>query len=76
MNDLTKWMHTLFPGLSDGDIAAILNAYPSSSGPVNPVDPKFATDGFGPATAVNVSQLGTGQQQRAYVGISSEYLQL
>ncbi|KFY40182.1 hypothetical protein V495_05562 [Pseudogymnoascus sp. VKM F-4514 (FW-929)] len=32
--------------------------------PSNPNDPKFATTGLGPATALNVSQVATGQQQR------------
>ncbi|KFX87272.1 hypothetical protein V490_08392 [Pseudogymnoascus sp. VKM F-3557] len=62
--DLVAWLHLEFPNLSDGDITQILAAYPSSSGPVNPNDPKFATTGLGPATALNVSQVATGQQQR------------
>ncbi|OBT54867.1 hypothetical protein VE04_03758 [Pseudogymnoascus sp. 24MN13] len=62
--DLVAWLHLEFPNVSDGDVAKILAAYPSSSGPVNPNDPMFATTGLGPATALNVSQVATGQQQR------------
>ncbi|OBT45571.1 hypothetical protein VE00_03497 [Pseudogymnoascus sp. WSF 3629] len=62
--DLVAWLHLEFPNVSNDDITQILAAYPSSSGPVNPNDPTFATTGLGPATAVNVSQVATGQQQR------------
>jgi hypothetical protein len=47
------------------NITQLLAAYPGTSSPVNPSDPKYETNGFGPGTAVNVSQVGTGQQQRA-----------
>jgi len=60
-------MREYYFNLSPTNITSLLEAYPSSSGPVNTSDAKFETDGFGPATAVNVSQVGTGQQQRAYV---------
>ena len=33
--------------------------------------PRFETDGLGPPTAVDVSQVATGQQQRAYVSCPS-----
>ncbi|OBT88219.1 hypothetical protein VE02_02423 [Pseudogymnoascus sp. 03VT05] len=62
--DLVAWLHLEFPNVSNDDVTKILAAYPSSSGPVNPDDPKFATTGLGPATALNVSQVATGQQQR------------
>ncbi|OBT76453.1 hypothetical protein VF21_04020 [Pseudogymnoascus sp. 05NY08] len=62
--DLVAWLHLEFPNVSDDDVTKILAAYPSSSGPVNPDDPMFATTGLGPATALNVSQVATGQQQR------------
>ncbi|TLD28250.1 hypothetical protein PspLS_03883 [Pyricularia sp. CBS 133598] len=55
-----------FVNLSEEQVTAVLDAYPSVSGPDDPNSPRFETDGFGPATAVNVSQAGTGHQQRAY----------
>ena len=60
-------MREYYFNLSPQNISSLLDTYASSSGPVNASDPKFETDGYGPATAVNVSQVGTGQQQRAYV---------
>jgi hypothetical protein len=60
-------MKSYYFNLSDKDIRNLLDAYPSSSEPVNISDARFETDGYGPATAINVSQVGTGQQQRAYV---------
>ena len=74
LDDLTNWLQNFYPSLNDDDINDILHAYPSTSAPVNPLDPKFATPGYGPATAVNVSQIGTGQQQRAYVGAIKRFL--
>ncbi|OBT66314.1 hypothetical protein VE03_04330 [Pseudogymnoascus sp. 23342-1-I1] len=62
--DLVAWLHLEFPNISNDDVTKILAAYPSSSRPVNPNDPMFATTGLGPATAINVSQVATGQQQR------------
>ncbi|PMD30492.1 inactive carboxylesterase 4 [Hyaloscypha variabilis F] len=64
-NDLVTWIKGNFPNLSAANITQLLAAYPSSSNPVNPSDPKYETNGLGPGTAVNVSQVGTGQQQRA-----------
>lgn len=66
LDDLIGWLHIEFPNLSDANITSILEAYPSTSAPVDPADPKFATDGIHPPTAVNVSQAATGQLQRAY----------
>ena len=74
LDDLTNWLQRFYPSLNDDDINDILHAYPSTSAPVNPLDPKFATPGYGPATAVNVSQIGTGQQQRAYVGATKQFM--
>lgn len=64
---MTAWATQNFPRLSSAQIAQVLNAYPSTSAPVNPNDPKFETNGLTPPTAVNVSQAGTGHQQRANV---------
>ncbi|TLS23977.1 hypothetical protein PpBr36_08728 [Pyricularia pennisetigena] len=55
-----------FVNFSEEQVTAVLDAYPSVSGPDDPNSPRFETDGLGPATAVNVSQAGTGHQQRAY----------
>jgi hypothetical protein len=65
--DLIAWLKSQFPNLSDKNIISLLAAYPSSSNAVNASDPRYETNGYGPGTAVNVSQVGTGQQQRAYV---------
>jgi carboxylesterase type B len=62
---LENWLHDAFPTFSDVDIQAVLTAYPSSNLPVNPSDTTFETPGTGPATAINISSLATGQQQRA-----------
>ncbi|KAH8880533.1 inactive carboxylesterase 4 [Thozetella sp. PMI_491] len=64
--DLIAWLKNNFFKLSDENVTQILAAYPSTSAPVNAADPKFETNGRGPPTAVNVSQVATGQQQRAY----------
>lgn len=65
--DLKAWLKLEFPTFADSDVQKVLDAYPSSDDPVNPADLKFATDGVGNPTAVNVSQVATGQQQRANV---------
>lgn len=66
LDDLKAWMRGEYPTFSDADIQEVLNAYPSTDAPVDPNAPKYATNGLTGATAVNVSQAGTGQQQRAY----------
>ena len=68
-DDLAAWLLLEFPNLTSADVTKILAAYPGSSGPVNPDDPKFATSGLGPATALTVSQVATGQQQRGNVSL-------
>jgi len=59
------YVRGLFPMFTDSDVAQVLEVYASSTGPVNPSDPKYATSGEMGATAVNESTYGTGQQQRA-----------
>jgi carboxylesterase type B len=66
LDDLKAWLHQEFPTFADTDVQSILNAYPSTDAPVNPASPRYATNGLTGATAVNVSQVATGQQQRAY----------
>jgi hypothetical protein len=63
--DLIGWLTQEFPNLTQQNISQILEAYPSGSGNVDPSDPKIYTDGIEPPTAVNVSGVATGQQQRA-----------
>ena len=63
---LTAWLHANFAALSTSNISALLTAYPSSSAPDSASSTRFETDGRGPATAVNVSQVAAGHQQRAY----------
>lgn len=67
---LKTFLKAEFPAFSTADIQNVLNMYPSTDADDNPNALKFATNGRGPATAVNVSQLATGHQQRAYVRIS------
>jgi carboxylesterase type B len=65
LDDLKAWLHLEFPAFVKGDVQKVLDTYPSTDGPVNPTAPKFATNGLTSPTAVNVSQVATGQQQRA-----------
>ncbi len=67
LDDLIAWLHLEFPNLSDAQIQQILAAYPSPSTPVDPQTIKIETNGYGPPYAINVSQVATGQQQRANV---------
>lgn len=64
-NDLVAWLELTFPLFDNSDIAKILLYYPSTNASVNSMDPLFATTGYGPASALNQSQVATGQQQRA-----------
>jgi hypothetical protein len=66
-DDLVAWIKSNFPNLSEANITNILAAYPSSSDPVDSTAAKYETSGYGPGTAVNISQVATGQQQRCYV---------
>ena len=65
--ELKAWLKLSYPAFADAQISQILAAYPSSDNPVDPRDLRYATSGLGPATAVNVSQVATGQLQRGYV---------
>ena len=67
LSNLTTWLKDQFSTLFDDQVTRLLDAYASTDDPVNPTDLRFATSGLGPATAVNVSQIATGQQQRAFV---------
>lgn len=63
--ELITFLHQTFPLFSDDDIQKILDTYPSTHAPVNPNDPLFSTLGYTGPTAINQSNFGTGQQQRA-----------
>ncbi|KLU81987.1 inactive carboxylesterase 4 [Magnaporthiopsis poae ATCC 64411] len=63
---LRAWIKSNYVNLSEQNVTAILDAYPSVPGPDDPTSPRFETSGLGPATAVNVSQVATGHQQRAF----------
>ncbi|KAK4449570.1 alpha/beta-hydrolase [Podospora aff. communis PSN243] len=65
-NDLIAWIKSNFANLSERNITNLLAAYPSDSGPVIASTPRYETNGYGPGTAVNISQVSTGQQQRCY----------
>lgn len=66
--DLLSWLQLTFPLFTNDDIAKILHYYPSSNSSDNPA-PLFATSGDSGPTAINQSDVGTGQQQRANVCI-------
>ncbi|GAB1316190.1 Carboxylic ester hydrolase [Madurella fahalii] len=65
-DDLIAWLKENFRNLSETNITNILGIYPSDEGPVDPRSVRYETDGYGPGTAVNISQVATGQQQRCY----------
>ena len=52
----------------------MLKTYPSPDTPDDPTGAKYATTGYGFPTAVNVSSIATGHQQRAYVRIKVRLL--
>lgn len=63
--DLVNWLQLTFPLFSNNDIAKILLYYPSSNSTTNTTAGVFATTGDSGPTALNQSNVGTGQQQRA-----------
>jgi carboxylesterase type B len=63
--DLVSWLELTFPLFSNNDIAKILLYYPSSNSSDSSNAPLFATTGDSGPTAVNQSDAGSGQQQRA-----------
>lgn len=75
-DDLVTWIKGNFPNLSSANVTQLLAAYSSTSNPTNPSDPKYETNGIGPGTAVNISQVGTGQQQRANASLISSVCHL
>lgn len=68
--DLVEWLGVTFPLFTNDDIAKVLLYYPSSNSSTSRNATLFATEGDGGITALNQSSVGTGQQQRADVGLS------
>lgn len=64
-DDLIAWLKLSFPLFSNDDIAKLLYYYPSSNSSDMAGMLEYATSGNGGATALNVSQVASGQQQRA-----------
>lgn len=62
---LVAWLQQTFPLFSNDDIAKVLLYYPASNASVDMSAPEYATNGYTGETNVNVSSVGTGQQQRA-----------
>jgi len=71
-DELVDWLRLTFPLFTNNDIAKILFYYPGSNATDDPNAAKYATSGYTGATAVNVSDLATGQQQRANVWTSED----
>ena len=67
-DDLVTWLELTFPLFSNSDLAKVLLYYPSSNASTDSGSGEYATNGYTGATALNVSDVGTGQQQRANVG--------
>ncbi|KAJ4369665.1 hypothetical protein N0V83_005427 [Neocucurbitaria cava] len=61
--DLKSWLKLEFPVFTDAEVTQVLAAYPVNAS-TNP-NLKFATNGISAPTALDVSQVATGQQQRA-----------
>lgn len=62
--DLEAWLKLEFPSFSSAEIAQVLASYPFDSSIDKTL--KFATNGISAPTALDVSQIATGHQQRAY----------
>lgn len=64
-DDLVAWLRLTFPLFTTEDIAKVLMYYPSSNSSDSLTVLPYATDGDSAPTAVNQSDVATGQQQRA-----------
>lgn len=73
-DELVAWLRLTFPLFTNDDISKILLYYPGSNATDDPNAATYATLGYTGATAVNVSDLATGQQQRANVWIGTDAL--
>ncbi|KAI9815795.1 MAG: hypothetical protein M1827_002191 [Pycnora praestabilis] len=64
-DEFVTYLQNTFPLFTDDDISKVLMYYPSTNASVNPSTPDFSTLGYTGPTALNESEYGTGQQQRA-----------
>ena len=64
-DDLVAWLELTFPLFNNDDIAKVLLYYPASNASVDMNAFEYATSGYTGETHVNVSSVGSGQQQRA-----------
>ncbi|CAO2648598.1 Nn.00g078650.m01.CDS01 [Neocucurbitaria sp. VM-36] len=74
LQDFRDYISITFPNFSKADKATLEKqySYAGDTQDVNPNAPKFATSGTGTPTALNVSEFGTGQQQRVF-NVFAEY---
>jgi carboxylesterase type B len=74
LQDFRDYIDLTFPLFSRADKAALEKtySYPGDTQDVDPKAPRFATNGVSAPTALNQSELGTGQQQRVF-NVFAEY---
>ncbi|KAI8943494.1 hypothetical protein NX059_001496 [Plenodomus lindquistii] len=74
LQDFRNYISTTFPSFSGSDRSAVEKqySYAGDTHNVNPNAAKFSTSGTGTPTAVNVSEFGSGQQQRVF-NVFAEY---
>jgi carboxylesterase type B len=74
LEDFRAYLSLTFPNFSSADKASLekVYSYAGDTQPVNPNDPRYATNGVSGATAVNQSSFGTGQAQRL-INVYAEY---
>ncbi|KAK1754279.1 alpha/beta-hydrolase [Echria macrotheca] len=63
-SDTVSWIRSYFSNLSAANISDILTTYPVSNTATSSA--RYETSGTGPVTAMSVSQVATGQQQRVF----------
>ena len=62
-----SWIQDVFPLFTQDDVSKVLRYYPGSNATDDMNAADYATLGYTGATAINVSSIATGQQQRANV---------
>ncbi|CZT50331.1 related to esterase [Rhynchosporium secalis] len=62
---LISWMRVVFPLFTNDDISKVLRYYPNIDASDSTSAVGYATSGYTGATAINVSSIATGHQQRA-----------
>ena len=65
IDDLVAWLQLTFPLFTNDDIAKVLLYYPATNASVDMSAMEYATSGYTGETNVNISSVGTGQQERA-----------